>query len=297
MGVRGAQGFILLNPTWEGQREWRRCKPSLNFSAFWYLHLDGLQSLCSVLFHYYKRVIFQVPNLACFVPETPIPKSSCFSLNNWMLLVGCEESFCKSTDDSWQHLGCSCKHRQGRIGSVAPVSSTFAPGEHLREMASIAQGLWWCLRGMLQQWRKKHFSPMITFFYAKEETHGSLMGLDLFWGYCEPYIQDGFLFEGEGVEPKKKCSRQNSLLFSITLEDWSVHKCLSGEAKLFTKSRFLGACPSIEHVVLTPEAEAWWLKQDCWALSWQLLTVLQVSRIFQPGLGWHMFSQNNINEL
>lgn len=75
-------------------------------------------------------------------------KSSCFSLNNWMLLVGCEENFCKA--DSWQHLGCSCKHRQGRTGSLAPVSSTFAPGEHLKEMASIAQGLWWGLKGMLQ---------------------------------------------------------------------------------------------------------------------------------------------------
>lgn len=48
-----------------------------------------------------------------FSPKTPMAKSSCFPLNNWMLLVGCGESFCKSADDSWQDLSCSCKHRAG----------------------------------------------------------------------------------------------------------------------------------------------------------------------------------------
>lgn len=125
----------------------------------------------------------------------------------------------------------------------------------------------------------------------KPDGTGPVLGL--LWGIYSRWIS----LWGRRGWAKQKCSRQNSLLFSITLEDWSAHKCLSGEEKLFTKSRFLGACPSTEHVVLTPEAEAWWLKQDCWALSWQLLTFLQASRIFHPGLGWHIFNQNNINEL
>lgn len=33
--------------------------------------------------------------------------------------------------------------------------STFAPGEHLKEMASIAQGLWWGLKGILQTVKEK----------------------------------------------------------------------------------------------------------------------------------------------
>lgn len=47
------------------------------------------------------------------------------------------------------------------------------------------------------------FFPMIILFYAREETDGSATGVDLFWGYSEPYIQDGFFFEGEGVELNK----------------------------------------------------------------------------------------------
>lgn len=46
---------------------------------------------------------------------------------------------------------------QGRVGSVAPASSTFAPGEHLKEMAPIAQGLFWGLKGMLQTLKEKAF--------------------------------------------------------------------------------------------------------------------------------------------
>lgn len=39
-----------------------------------------------------------------------------------------------------------------------------------------------------------------------------------------------------------------------------------GKAKLFTKSRFLGACPITEHVVSTATTEAGWLElQGCWA--------------------------------
>lgn len=52
---------------------------------------------------------------------------------------------------------------------MAPVSSTFAPGEHLKEMASIAQGLWWSLKGMLQTVNEKAFVSMIIFSYAREE--------------------------------------------------------------------------------------------------------------------------------
>lgn len=78
---------------------------------------------------------------------------------------------------------------------MALVSSTFAAGEHLKKMGSIAQSLWW--RDQKKQRQKKQFFPMIILFYAREETHGSPMGVDLFWGYSELSIQDGFLFEGE----------------------------------------------------------------------------------------------------
>lgn len=54
---------------------------------------------------------------------------------------------------------------------------------------------------------------MIIFSYAREETHGSLMGLDLFWSYSEQYIPDGFLFEGEGVEPNKNVSGETPCCF------------------------------------------------------------------------------------
>lgn len=56
---------------------------------------------------------------------------------------------------------------------------------------------------------------MIMFFYAREETHGSLMGLDLFWGYSEAYTQDGFLFEGEGVEPNKNAPGKVPCCFQL----------------------------------------------------------------------------------
>lgn len=56
---------------------------------------------------------------------------------------------------------------------------------------------------------------MIMFFYAREETHGSLMGLDLFWGYSEAYTQDGFLFEGEGVEPNKNAPGKIPCCFQL----------------------------------------------------------------------------------
>jgi len=42
-----------------------------------------------------------------------------------------------------------------RITSVALVSSTFAPEEHLKEMASIAQSLWLSNKGMLQTEKEK----------------------------------------------------------------------------------------------------------------------------------------------
>lgn len=56
---------------------------------------------------------------------------------------------------------------------------------------------------------------MIILPYAREETCGSLMGLDLFWGYSELYIQDGFLFEAEGVEPNKKAAGKTPRCFQL----------------------------------------------------------------------------------
>lgn len=56
---------------------------------------------------------------------------------------------------------------------------------------------------------------MIILFSAREETHGSPMGVDLFWGYSEPYIQDGFLFEGEGVESNKNSSGKTPCWFQL----------------------------------------------------------------------------------
>lgn len=168
-------------------------------------------------------------------------KSSCFSLNNWMLLVGCEENFCKA--DSWQHLGCSCKHRQGRTGSLAPVSSTFAPGEHLKEMASIAQGLWWGLKGMLQTVKENALVSQDHLLLCKRrdtwKPDGTGPVLGLLWAAYSRWIS----LWGRRGWTKQKCCRQNSLLFSITLEDWSVHKCLSGEAKLITKAGSWGPVP------------------------------------------------------
>lgn len=41
------------------------------------------------------------------------------------------------------------------------------------------------------------------------------MGVDLFWGYCEPYIQDGFFFEGEGVELNKIYSGKTPHWFQL----------------------------------------------------------------------------------
>lgn len=41
------------------------------------------------------------------------------------------------------------------------------------------------------------------------------MGLDLFWGYSELCIQDGFLLEGEGVEPNKNASGKTSCCFQL----------------------------------------------------------------------------------
>lgn len=142
-------------------------------------------------------------------------KSSCFSLNNWMLLVGCEESFCKSTDDSWQHLRCSCKHRQGSTGSVAPVSSTFAPGEHLKEMAPIAQGLWWGLKGMLQTVKEKaFFFPIIIFCYAREERCGSLMGLDLSGATLSCIFKMDFSLRQKGLNQTKMLQAKLPAVFN-----------------------------------------------------------------------------------
>lgn len=41
------------------------------------------------------------------------------------------------------------------------------------------------------------------------------MGLDLFWGYSELCIQDGFLFEGEGVEPNKNAAGKTPCCFQL----------------------------------------------------------------------------------
>lgn len=159
MGVKGAQVYppqSNLGGT-EGTKE-RQAIPQLQCPLVLTLAWHS-EPLFYSFFCYHKRVIFEVPDLPCFFPKTPMAKSSCLSLNDWVLLAGSEESFCKSTDESWQPLGCSCKHRQGRMGSVAPASSTFAPGEHLKEMDSIAQGLWWGLKGMLQTVKEKAFFP------------------------------------------------------------------------------------------------------------------------------------------
>lgn len=41
------------------------------------------------------------------------------------------------------------------------------------------------------------------------------MELDLFWGYSELRIQDGFLFEGEGVEPNKNAAGKTPCCFQL----------------------------------------------------------------------------------
>lgn len=113
---------------------------------------------------------------------------------------------------SWVQL----QTQAGQDGLSGPASSTFAPGEHLKEMDSIAQGLWWGFKGMLQTVKEKaFFSPMIIFSCARADTCGSLMGLDLFWGYSELYVQGGFLFEAEGVEPNKNAAGKTPCCFQL----------------------------------------------------------------------------------
>lgn len=82
------------------------------------------------------------------------------------------------------------------------------------------------------------------------------MGVDLFWGYSEPYIQDGFYFEGEGVELNKIYPGKTPHWFQLLQMIELFTNVSVGKAKLFTKSRFLGACPITDHVGSTATAEA-----------------------------------------
>lgn len=55
---------------------------------------------------------------------------------------------------------------------------------------------------------------MIIFSYAREETRGSLMGLDLFWGYSELFKM-GFPLREKGLNQTKNAAGETPCCFQL----------------------------------------------------------------------------------